>query len=77
MEIKKLIEILQKYPPQTKVMVDGYEGGYDEIEEKNIKKVTVQKLDNYANYQGEFEDLEIAKNQNPAFEALILGRKSF
>lgn len=77
MEIKKLIEILQKYPPEIQVMVDGYEGGYDKIEEKNIKKITVKKLDNHADYQGEFEDSELAKNQNPAFEALIFGRKSF
>lgn len=44
MQIKKLIEILQKYPTETQVMVDGYEGGFDEIEERRIKKITEQKL---------------------------------
>jgi hypothetical protein len=77
MQIKKLIEILQKYPPETRVMVDGYEGGFDEIEERRIKKITVQKLDKHEECEGEFEEQEIAKNDNPAFEAIILSRKSF
>ena len=77
MQIKKLIEILQKYPPEIQVMVDGYEGGFDEIEERRIKKITVQKLDKHEECEGEFEEQEIAKNTNPAFEAIILSRKSF
>lgn len=77
MQIKKLIEILQKYPPETQVMVDGYEGGFDEIEERRIKKITVQKLDKHEECEGGFEEQEIAKNTNPAFEAIILSRKSF
>lgn len=31
MTVKELIEELKKYPPETRVVVDGYEGGYDDV----------------------------------------------
>lgn len=33
MTARELIEILQKYPPDERVITRGYEGGYEDVEE--------------------------------------------
>jgi hypothetical protein len=40
MKIKELIELLQKEDPETRVVVDGYESGYDEV--CKISKVSIE-----------------------------------
>jgi hypothetical protein len=37
--VAELIEQLQKLPPETRVVVDGYEDGYDDI--KNIETLSL------------------------------------
>jgi hypothetical protein len=36
MKVKDLIAILQAYPPAARVVVEGYEGGFDDI--KGVKE---------------------------------------
>ena len=36
--VKQVIEILQRYPENYLVIVDGYEGGYDPVTEKQINE---------------------------------------
>ena len=77
MKIKELIKILEKYPQDLEIMVSGYESGYDEISEKRIRKTTLKKVNNSNDYDGDFEEIDFVKNDNPKFEAIILERKSF
>jgi hypothetical protein len=51
--VKELIEKLQKYDPETMVVVNGYEGGYDEIEE--VEEIKLQLNVNEAWYYGKHE----------------------
>jgi hypothetical protein len=40
MNVRQLIEELQKYPPEMRVIVSGYEGGYcdtNSLEQKTIR----------------------------------------
>ena len=39
MTIGELIAELQKYSPDTGVVVSGYEGGYDDLKQENIRLV--------------------------------------
>ncbi len=72
MKIKALIEKLQSYPADMEVLVDGYEGGYDDISKFREMKVKKQDAEDY---YGEFEDADLVKNDSPAFAAVVLARK--
>ena len=39
MNVQQLIEELQKYPPEMRVIVDGYEGGYSDLESLKTKQI--------------------------------------
>ena len=77
MKIKELIKILEKFPPDLEIMVEGYEGGYEDIEDKRMRKLKLKKVDNHENWVGDYEEADLVKNSNPIFEAIILSRKSF
>lgn len=59
---KELTEIMAKYPDDTEIMVNGYEGGFTSI--KNVKQVDV--FYSPSNYCGEWNewDAEDAKEYN-------------
>jgi hypothetical protein len=76
MNVKELIEILSKQDPQKRIVVDGYEGGFDELDEIKYKCITPnpdKKDDKW--WLGEFE--ECIKDPNSDEEiAILLPRKS-
>ena len=39
MTIAELVEALQEFNPQTRVVVKGYEGGYDDIDVSDITPI--------------------------------------
>lgn len=65
MKVKELIEELQKFDPETEVVVDGYETGYDKITE--LYPVKAFKRENFekAWYDGDYN--YIHKSQHPTF----------
>lgn len=66
MTVQELINHLQNLPPETKVVVRGYEDGYNDI--LQLKKVKIKsKVDAYW-FDGEFEDC----NDTDAIEAVNL-----
>jgi hypothetical protein len=54
MTVKELIEELQKYPPDKKVLVTAYEEGFDELEKVHQIKVKYKPKMSY--WQGNYED---------------------
>ncbi|MCX6277338.1 MAG: hypothetical protein NT004_04480 [Bacteroidetes bacterium] len=73
MIVRELINHLQNLPPDTKVVVRGYEVGYNDI--LQLKKVKIKPKVDAHWYDGEFEDSADAdaidaidlfgENQNP------------
>jgi hypothetical protein len=53
MKVKELIKQLQLHNPEQMVVVGGYEGGYDEIEE--VKEIKLKLNVNEAWYYGKHE----------------------
>lgn len=46
MTIKELIEKLKSYPPEVRVLVDGYEGGFSENQIQLLEKgVSAEQMD--------------------------------
>jgi hypothetical protein len=39
MNVQQLIEELQKHPPEMRVIVNGYEGGYDDLASPNKQSI--------------------------------------
>lgn len=71
MKIKYLIERLQEFDQELTVLVDGYEGGYSDIDIilKHVRK-------HYIDYQGDYDDCRHREGSNcDGFQALILERQ--
>lgn len=60
MKIKTLIEILQRYDPETSVVVEGFESGYNNI--KGVELVRVvrnnEKVKLGKSWEGDFENAD-------------------
>lgn len=56
MKVKDLIKQLQLYNPEQMVVIHGYEGGYDEIEE--ILQINLKLNVNEAWYYGKHESAD-------------------
>jgi Cys-tRNA synthase (O-phospho-L-seryl-tRNA:Cys-tRNA synthase) len=41
MNVSQLIEILQTYSPDMRVIIDGYEYGYEDVKKERIKPVFI------------------------------------
>ncbi len=52
MKVKDLIAILQAYPPGARVIVEGYEGGFDDI--KGVKNQPIVINGNLVPHSGPF-----------------------
>ncbi len=52
MTVKELIKLLKEYPEDRKVVVNGYEGGWIDIEKRSILKVEVALNYNTEDYYG-------------------------
>lgn len=53
MTAEELIKRLQSLPPETPVLVEGYETGFDEI--VDLKALEVFRLDQPAEWEGEYD----------------------
>jgi hypothetical protein len=72
MKVKELIEQLQKFDPETLVMVDGYEGGYSDILE--LHKIPI-KLNYHKDwYYGKHEECDAITGYMMDCEAVIIPR---
>lgn len=77
MKVKELIEKLQELDPEMRVVVDGYEAGFDEVEK--LVQVPIgpnpnMTLEEYeVDWEGEFEEMDL---EDATEIALLLPRKS-
>ena len=53
MTIKELIAKLETYPPETRLIQAGYEGGYDNIDNVNLIPIKVQQCQSW--YWGKYD----------------------
>jgi len=76
MNVQQLIEELQKYPPEIRVIVDGYEGGYSDLESLKTKQIRLNVRDKDEWRMGRHDDadypLEFAANKDGAIETALL-----
>lgn len=87
MMVKELIEILSGYPPDSLVLVDGYEAGLDDIFKRNIYTTKTRHREDYPDdmecgeiYGRYIDSWEIKYESNNAgkgefFEVLLISRQ--
>ena len=73
MKIKKLITELQKYDPELRVVLQGYEGGVGYP--KGFKLIKIEKNVNTEWYYGEHEELTVHdEGYEKGTEVLLINR---
>jgi len=78
MTAQELIEILKTYPADLRVVVNGYETGYDDLESTSVRLEKIALNAGKEDYEGGHESARFAKKSNcKVVEALVLPRKSF
>jgi hypothetical protein len=68
MTVQELIQTLANYPGDARVVVQGYEGGYDAV--SSVRSLMIRSNPDQAWYYGRF--LEDAEGEEPA--VLLFGR---
>jgi hypothetical protein len=68
MTTKELIEILKTYPEDMRVLISGYEGGFDDVED--VKESVFNENVNTEWYYGKHEKAD--KNDGYDFKGIIL-----
>ena len=78
MRVKELIQKLSEFDPKMRVVVDGYECGYDEVDKIRTVRITPNPKAKEKDWEGEFEFvIDGDKEESQQIElALYLPRKS-
>lgn len=78
--VRMLIRLLSEHPPDLRVVVDGYEAGYDDLSAGQLQRVRIALGVGEEWWVGDHEDpdLVIPKERRPSesVEALALRRRS-
>lgn len=80
MTVRELIEHLERYPGDKRVVVNGYEEGYDDLSPDQIDVVKIALNTGMANWEGRHRDIYYVPATSAegiqAVEAVVLRRTS-
>lgn len=80
MTIGELIQLLESYPPDMRVVVNGYEESYDDLSPEQISVARILLNTGAHSWQGRHGDprdvSERSRNQARSVDALVLRRTS-
>ena len=81
MTVKALKELLNQYPEHLRVVVNGYESGYDDLAQERISVRKIQldtKTEVWEGQHSEFDIFSRAKDDGTEIvEALVFRRESY
>jgi len=74
MNVQQLIEELQKYPPEMRVIVNGYDGGYSDLESLKTKQIRLNVHNKNEWWMGrhDYADYPFDDNRDGAIETALL-----
>ena len=77
LNVKELIELLGEYPGEMRVVVDGYEDGYDDVNRNYVEPVKVKLHTGKHRWEGRHQELGIKEaDDSDAVEVLAIRRTS-
>ena len=74
MTIDELVRLLADYPPNLRVVVNGYEDGYDDLSPKQLSLVKIALNTGKHPWEGQHGDTDGLKARAEVVEALALRR---
>ena len=80
MIVKELIQILESYPQDLRVVVSGYESGYDDVTPERISVINIQLDVGTEPWEGQHEEPDLLRKGSPRtgdiVDALVFHRAS-
>ena len=80
MTVDKLIQLLEKFPPDLRVVVNGYENGYDDLTPERLSVVRIALNMGKHQWEGQHEEANghtgDVSDDAEVVEALVLRRVS-
>ena len=78
MKVSELRDILSMYDPTMTVYVEGYEGGFEDIDQSRIKPKMITRDENKdMSYIGPHEESELAsESSNQPETGIVIGRRT-
>ena len=80
MTVKELVELLGKYPDDLRVVVNGYEDGYDDLSSERIAIIKIQLDTQIYDWEGQHSDFYGSEKDTiddaKIVEALVFRRAS-
>ena len=80
MTVRELIDHLERYPDDKRVVVNGYEEGYDDLRPDQIEVVNIALNTGVNNWEGRHRDIRDVRARSSeriqAVEAVVLRRTS-
>ena len=80
MTVRELIKNLERYPSDMRAVVNGYEGGYDDLSAPQISVVSIALNTGVENWEGKHRDIADARAASAqpiqSVEAIVLRRTS-
>ena len=78
MNVKELIELLGEYPSEMRVVVNGYEAGYDDLSPDQLSSVKIALDAGKEGWEGKYGDPGYRRSEDGEFvDALVLRRVSW
>ena len=81
MTVKELVELLEKYPDDLRIVVNGYEDGYDDILPERISTTKIQLDAGTPDWEGQHSDphyeSEATTDDAKIVDALVFCRASY
>ena len=74
--VGQLIRLLQSYPPDLRLVVNGYEDGYDDLSPKQVVPVKIALNTGKHTWEGKHGDPDSLTDADDIVEALVLRRVS-
>ena len=79
MTVKELVEYLRKYPDDLRVVVNGYEDGFDDLSPERISVIKIQLDTQIHDWEGQHSDFYGSETETAddaqIVEALVLRRQ--
>lgn len=76
MTVDELIQLLKKHPPGLRVVVNGYESGYDDLTPEQVASIRIVLNMGKHRWEGRHEDANGLTDGADTVEALVLRRVS-
>ena len=70
--VADLIQLLQLYPQHLRVVVLGYESGYDDIRDLEVSSIQIGAASDPRRLFGQHKDMEYQGGELPVEDALII-----